>query len=149
MSNYNDDVALDAALTHSGVVIRELAASKISDSAAGTYRLSGAYKIVPGLVANLLIDIVDATRAPGTNGVRITLPRAGVSGGTPAVGIGSGISISGTPFYWQSGDGVWQNFNVVVVLDADAWTLEVDPFATSGQAGEPVIFRRLEVDRTA
>lgn len=145
-----DNAALDAALGMTETVIRDPALFQISDTAAGTFRLYGAYKIDTDRTDNILIDFIDgAGTAVGTNGVRVTLAVNGTLAATPAVAAGSGISISGTPFYWKSGDGLWMNFNVLVVLDADEWSVQIDPSDTLNLTRQSATFRGLKVERTA
>lgn len=151
MSLKADDFALRAALDPQPMVIRELALEELSD-VAGTFRIKGKYKIESGSSQNFTISLQDGNAAPGTLGVVITLSRGGYSSGTPAVATGSGVSISGTPFYKKSGAGVWQGFNVVAVLPAPGsgtWKVKVDPYATAGVSGDPLVFADFQVDQTA
>lgn len=147
-----DNSALNAALSPAGAVIRELARVPLTDEA-GTFRIRGTYKIQTPTDAEFTISVQDAAEDPDTLGLVITLPLDGASLGTPAVDNGTGVTISGTPFYFQSGSGTLQSFNVVCAIPApigegNVWEVIIDPQVGAGKAA-PVVFTHLEIERTA
>jgi hypothetical protein len=164
MATPADNAALHAALYPAVAVIRDTAVLTIVESqeAADTvWRMEGSYQIDADLTTySAAIDIVDADRVPGTNGIRITCPRDG--GTVTAVAAGTTNAVANLLF-WQSDESGWQHFVVNITLkdtaaaaDTDPWDIVIDPMLTDGSPlvaitgpKQPLILKGFTFRRTA